>query len=383
MTIRRRPFVAFLLALMAAGSDSAARPRPSASFRRLGDLPGGIYHSLPTAVSDDGQVVVGYSSLNRDGVGDRAFRWTATGGMETLPHLRGGDRTYAADVSADGQVIVGQGSFGDRSGSQRALRWSRALGTVALGTDPGPGGVVRSGAYGVSPDGHVIVGSSVNEFGGDQAFRWTDAEGMELLPYIARGAMLAYAHDVSSDGNMIVGMSDAPDPVSPGAHVPHAFWWTRTTGTRDIDFNGARSSAQAVSPDGRFVAGGLYVGLGFVWSPPQLMMRLPALRVRRPHDPSSTASAISADGKRVVGSSLVRIVMKDGVPMQVRRAVMWDRDRRIHDLKRVLSKHRVKLGRWDLTEATAISSDGRTVVGFGTSPSGDTEGWLITLPAPR
>ena len=35
---------------------------------------------------------------------------------------------------------------------------------------------------------------------------------------------------------------------------------------------------------------------------------------------------------------------------------------------------------WKLTHATAISGDGRTIVGYGTNPSGQTEGWVLELP---
>jgi hypothetical protein len=39
------------------------------------------------------------------------------------------------------------------------------------------------------------------------------------------------------------------------------------------------------------------------------------------------------------------------------------------------------LSGWTLTEATGISADGRTIVGYGVNPSGDQEGW-IAVPEP-
>ena len=42
----------------------------------------------------------------------------------------------------------------------------------------------------------------------------------------------------------------------------------------------------------------------------------------------------------------------------------------------------VDLTGWTLSLATAISDDGMTIVGNGTNPSGDSEGWVVRLPEP-
>jgi len=82
-----------ILALVGPGLAGGACAA-SATFRGLGDLPGGDYASGANGVSNDGGVVVGWSMASG---GQRAFRWTPTGGMATLESV---DRSsYAWDVN--------------------------------------------------------------------------------------------------------------------------------------------------------------------------------------------------------------------------------------------------------------------------------------------
>jgi len=51
-------------------------------------------------------------------------------------------------------------------------------------------------------------------------------------------------------------------------------------------------------------------------------------------------------------------------------------------LQQYLEQLGLDLTGWTLEEATAISDDGRAIVGYGTNPDGFTEGWYAVIPEP-
>jgi probable HAF family extracellular repeat protein len=212
----------------------------------LGTLGGG--GSLATGVSADGSVVVGYAQ-NAEGQ-DRAFRWTATRGMQDLGTLPGTDESQALGVSADGSVVVGWAY--NAAGQRRAFRWTAARGMQDLGTLPGGYG---SEAYVVSADGSVVVGTAWNAAGQAHAFRWTAAGGMQDLGTL--GGDWSWALGVSADGSVVVGAAYN------AAGQLRAFRWTAARGMEDLNItyvhlltNGSvPEGASAISPDGRYIVG--------------------------------------------------------------------------------------------------------------------------------
>jgi uncharacterized membrane protein len=85
----------------------------------------------------------------------------------------------------------------------------------------------------------------------------------------------------------------------------------------------------------------------------------------------SIAFDVSADGAIVVGF---------GNTAQGSEAFIWDATNGMRNLKSVLvAAGRQEVERWRLTEATGISADGRIIVGNGTNPNGQTEGWIAEL----
>ena len=140
------------------------------SLRWLGTLPGGG-SSEAYGVSADGAVVVGMASNAARQW--RAFRWTASGGMQNLGTL-GGDWSLARGVSADGAVVVGWAY--NAAGQRLAFRWTASGGMQNLGTLGG----YYSYASDVSADGAVVVGGANNAAGPERAFRWENGVMQDL-----------------------------------------------------------------------------------------------------------------------------------------------------------------------------------------------------------
>ncbi len=321
------------------------------AFTGLGFLPDGTY-SYAYAVSSDGSAVVGYG----DSAGsDRAFRWTAAGGMTSLGTLPGGSASYGFAISADGATAAG---YSDSSGGSRAFRWNGGnmanLGTLAGGT--------QSYGNGRSGDGLVVVGYG-NSPAGNRAFRWTaggPAQSLGTLP----GGSSSVALAASADGSVIVGYSASSNGF-------RAFRWT-SAGMTDLGVVAGQlvSYAYAVSADGTVVVGNTYNGANqtggvFRWTESDGMISLGAL----PGGASALAYGVSGDGSAIVGTS----ESPGGF-----RAILWTEALGMVDLNEYLPTRGANLDGWQLTEADAISADGRTIVGYG-SHNGQTEAWRAAL----
>ena len=175
-----------------------------------------------------------------------------SGWSQTLTWLGtlGGGESMAYGVSPDGSVVVG---FARNAGGQlRAFRWTQQSGTMQ---DLGTLGGSESTAWGVSADGSVVVGQSANTAGQLRAFRWTQQSGtMQDLGTLGGESR---AQSVSADGSVVVGWS------ANTAGQQRAFRWTQAGSMEDLNItyaslltNGSRlGSAFAISPNGRYIVG--------------------------------------------------------------------------------------------------------------------------------
>ena len=287
----------------------------------LGDLPGGDFDSTAYAVSADSKVIVGVGNSE---AGMEAFRWTQTDGMVGLgaPPYGFTNASAAFDVSADGSVVVGQFGYLSVGDSiyppQFAFRWTMEDGMIDLGA---LSAVSNSIARAVSADGSVVVGASTSDSAPPQAFIWTEGDGMLGLGVLPGGSQSG-AFDVSADGSVVVGYSYNFE------NRPEAIRWTETEGMK---------------------------GLGYL-----------------PNDlnPSSFASATSRDGSIVVGYS-----NSD----RGYEAFIWTADEGMQSLNDYLVANGIDMTGWFLSEARGISDDGTVIVGIGSNPDGNIEGWIVQL----
>jgi len=124
--------------------------------------------------------------------------------FQGLGFLPGGNFSGAFGVSANGTVVVGSsGSLPPPTTRIQAFRWTAASGMVGLGFLPGAN---RSDATGVNADGTVVVGvSGDRSLAGGQAFRWVNGTmtGLGFLP----GGNESFATGVNADGTVVVGLA--------------------------------------------------------------------------------------------------------------------------------------------------------------------------------
>ncbi len=357
---------AILAAVPAAGPSHGA----GASFTRLGFLPGAT-ESRAEAVSADGSAVAGQAGID---FLQEAFHWTAATGLVDLGRLKLRVSGYSRGISGDGLVVVGYAAW-------EAFRWTAAQGAESLGELPGH---VSSVAHDVSADGSVVVGSTGDfDFSPErpEAFRWTRGTGMVGLGRLPEGDN-SVAYGVSEDGSVVVGVADV--------FSRFAFRWTQQTGMVPLaSLPGSDDcSASDVSPDGFVIVGwcnggntglGTYWSVAFRWTEQTGMIELGLA----PGHGSSYASAASRFGSVIVGRGVPSA--GSGQNEGPSEAVIWDVAHGMRRLQDVLTADGVNLDGWTLRFATDVSADGLTIVGWGTNPEGQIEGWVATLPpqAPR
>lgn len=95
----------------------------------------------------------------------------------------------------------------------------------------------------------------------------------------------------------------------------------------------------------------------------------------------SVAYDTNADGSVIVGYSETP---SSGPPFGPSAApFLWDAAHGMRNLQDLLvDEYGVDLEGLELENATGISDNGRTIVGYGINEDGDTEGWIVVVPEP-
>ena len=211
---------------------------------------------LALDVSDDGSVIVGFRS------DVRAFIWRRDSGL-TYPGTLGGNQSRALGVSANGSIVVGWAL--DNNGKRRAFRWTQQDGMRSLGTTIVFGGDAfsrfdQSEAFGISPDGNVIVGIAYDDRNAAIGFRNILQSGRRVnisLGNPPAGFTGVYPRRTNQDGSIIVGSMRKRDGSL------RAMRWTQAGGLEDLNVTYASLLGQGeylefaadITPDGRYIVG--------------------------------------------------------------------------------------------------------------------------------
>lgn len=318
-------------------------------FHGIDPSPAGAIGGTVYGLSPDGKVVVGRVQI--PGLGYEAFRWESDQGVVRLGSLsQFWLDSYARAASAQGAEIVGY-SFGGNG--PEAFLWTESSGMLGIGDLPG--GSFESLALDVSAAGSVIVGYGYGEQG-RTAVQWTDESGLVPLPLLPRftGSL---ARAVSADGSTIVGEMF-------NSEFRQAVYWRHGVATAITPPSSLVGSSYAtdVSWDGAVIVGkaGLNCGPGgtcdgtvFRWTEESGSVNV---GMAVPYD---APVSVSGDGVFIV----TRASVHGG-------AAIWPSIQGLCDLREIFEKrYGLDMEAYPtLTEASAISADGRTIT--GNSPNG-------------
>ena len=344
----------------------AARPIcAQPSFTGIGTLDG-VGSSLVEYVSSDGAVVVGKSNVTA-WYPYEVVSWSRKDGMVSLT-----PGVYSSDPGGSngtGSVLAGNYIHAQQRTTE-AFWWTPDRGAVAMGDLPG--GDFFSAVRGVSARGDILVGYSSSERsteGHVEGFIWTEETGMVDLGDLPDYAIDSGARCVSVDGRVIAGgmVFDQGN---------EAIRWTEEDGmVRLGDFPGGNhsSGSVAISADGSVIVGNGFDADGqraFRWTEETGMVALPKVH---PNQFVQRAYGASWDGNVIVGEAAASGGGGAG-------PFYWTAKDGIRWLADVFDEHGVIVpDGWVELVPRAVSADGRTIVGYGVNPQGNTEGFVAYL----
>ena len=249
-------------------------------------------------VSSDGRYIVGYVMPENSSL-MQGVLWTDASKLTYLTPLAAGTDYYANGISADGSIIVGTAS--DKNNNEHAVYWDRVANTIHDLGSFSHSSSQYSNAIAANRDGSVIVGSSTNFAGVTQGFRWTTQAGMVELQSLGGTSQ---ATGVSDTGRIIGYSTNAKNEG-------RAVYWDknkiRDLGTLRADNSGS-SSAQAISATGKVIVGAADDDIqrtGFIWKEDAGMYSvnewLKYAHVQANSMSVKSVNAISADSETIAG----------------------------------------------------------------------------------
>lgn len=351
----------------------------AALFQGLGFLPGGN-SSTSQAISDDGTVIIGSSNSAQ---GSQGFVWTAGTGMIGIGDLPGGGTSSSLrSISSDGTVAVGtsQGNFDN--GFLRdftGIRWTYDGGLEALTSPSNPNHRFGNGAA-VSDGGGVIVGRGPATFAGKRyitaAYIWTDETGavpIDLEPGVNHTTdHLALFTDVAADGSRAMGrdvvFSDGTSRNFERTADGTITWLPGIGADQELDL-------VKYSRDGSIILANRYTDTQGDFVTLLGPDRQPIDKGQIVPGGLMYAIDFTPDAKTIVGSGHINDNLDYGG---------WIYDD-THGYREILSfltnEHGLgaQVAGWTVDEVTGISTDGLTIVGYGTNPHGQSEAWVAKL----
>jgi uncharacterized membrane protein len=354
------------------GIVAAAPPAGTPVFIQIQGL-------APTSVGLNGFIVAG------DFTEGGAFYWMPSSGVT----LVGGSAGY---ISRDGKAMVG--SIVDSNRVQQAAQWVGGTSWRALGPlvpNALPCDQSMSFAMSTSGDGRVVVGGGY--YGTNPAipcefyaaFRWEESTGFVLMP--TSSGTYTRAHGVSADGRVVVGIDAAITGVWRGVK------WVDGKEEFIQGPLGNTVSAWAVNRDGTVIAGsGCTVDLpnqppsAWSWTaaggvkchtaePPRWV---PWITGANNFNYNTYVYAVSDDGRVMGGDIQFDIAAGD------EESVLWFDGEPVY-LRDYLRGHGYPdafEGHFNTGRITAISPDGRVIVGHNGGPFGAVNryGFIVILP---
>ena len=276
------------------------------------------------------------------------------------------DNVYGTAISADGTVLVG-----NTAGDYETFRWTQATGIVPLGMATVPVLGVGAGIPCVSDDGTRVSATILTA---DSLYAtqgvWTLGSGwMQVMPPLLPDGgsidqSIGSAWGISGDGEVVVGLYWRPGQTDGSAHASR---WSSTGGIAGLGSTGHDSRANACNADGSVVVGWAATEFGN-WQP--TAWRDGVLTTIEATDGFCEADVVTPDGLTAMGSTF------DSATSHF-AACVWDWD------GATWNKH--KLGELPGTPANQgyvtcndCTPDRRVIVGYNRFFFGNSTGFVWT-----